>query len=464
VRKLAAAIVVGGTALALPAGAWGQGIFQVVTSFGGTSTLPQRAVDVPVTVSGQMVVRFHGDRATGCEASGLCDTSGTITWDPGRTANLLATLEVAGRRRQSDGYISFGDYPPQSVARTVAEVRRTRADGSRAGCADVSTDASALEAHGQGVALDIGLAGGGLLSTRCGGPLDEDVASLLAVRRVTFSQLERGGSRLDLSAHGAFASHGLAGELDSTVVLTLGRGRHQNLIPPHLRFKRRRMRVLDVSYALEQLSGQVAVDFAAGSQPALCDALDACDLSGTVALAPVASSGDAHLFAEVPERVSALALLQRTGLVNGRAGKPVPLLGLVGWKGSGAITATTSRPDGSACIDRNPMTPNVIFLRTSGGALHADYTPLGQSSADPLRGRCPGPSTGDVGRAQALATATVPLAAVRQPTLTLRFTRGAGFGGDGYSGVTKPDLTLVLKRTRVRERVVTERIQVDPIH
>ena len=34
--------------------------------------------------------------------------------------------------------------------------------------------------------------------------------------------------------------------------------------------------------------------------------------------------------------------------------------------------------------------------------------------------------------------------------------------GDGYAGTVVPDLTLVLRRTSVRERVVVERIPIFP--
>ena len=60
------------------------------------------------------------------------------------------------------------------------------------------------------------------------------------------------------------------------------------------------------------------------------------------------------------------------------------------------------------------------------------------------------------------ARGSVPLDAIRRPALTLHLNRGSSVAG-GYTGAVRLDLTLTLRRTRVRERVVTETVSSDEI-
>jgi hypothetical protein len=77
---------------------------------------------------------------------------------------------------------------------------------------------------------------------------------------------------------------------------------------------------------------------------------------------------------------------------------------------------------------------------------------------DPLRTRCPGPGAADAGAERGLARGTLPLRALAHRRVTLRLTRGGDFGADGYRGSTRADLTVVVRRTRIRHQVRVESV------
>jgi hypothetical protein len=57
---------------------------------------------------------------------------------------------------------------------------------------------------------------------------------------------------------------------------------------------------------------------------------------------------------------------------------------------------------------------------------------------------------------QNLATGRVSTAALRHPTFSLRLGGSLAFGDAGYSAVSHSRLSLVLRRGRVTQNVVTE--------
>ena len=67
--------------------------------------------------------------------------------------------------------------------------------------------------------------GADLLSTRCAGPLESDIAAVLPTRALPVQVLRKGSTTIDLSATSAFAAAGMAGTVRSSVVLRLGRPR-----------------------------------------------------------------------------------------------------------------------------------------------------------------------------------------------------------------------------------------------
>jgi hypothetical protein len=51
---------------------------------------------IPVTFSGDLVVRFHGDPGTDCAARGLCGYTGTVQWTPAPGWLLQVTEGLSG--------------------------------------------------------------------------------------------------------------------------------------------------------------------------------------------------------------------------------------------------------------------------------------------------------------------------------------------------------------------------------
>ena len=61
--------------------------------------------------------------------------------------------------------------------------------------------------------------GADLLSTRCAGPLESDIAAVLPTRSLPVQALRTGSTTIDLSATRAFAAAGMAGTVRSSIVL-----------------------------------------------------------------------------------------------------------------------------------------------------------------------------------------------------------------------------------------------------
>jgi hypothetical protein len=97
-------------------------------------------------------------------------------------------------------------------------------------------------------------------------------------------------------------------------------------------------------------------------------------------------------------------------------------------------------------------------MRFSSDTVHAAYGDTEEPGIELLATRCPGPVMGDIAPARALAGATVPLRTFRARRVTLRLTHGRGYASDGYRGTVTPDVTVVLRRTRIRRRVQEFRV------
>jgi hypothetical protein len=446
VRRLGVAAVV--VLAALPATCRAQGISTTEIGF---STVGGNAWDVPVQVSGVVSVDFHGDRVAGCEQAGVCDVSGNETWDPGPAADLLA----AGKRRPSGGILSFQGTTLEGGGTTTARVHRTAPDGSGHDCADAQTDAGGGELTPSGGALAVRLTStagtdpliaSSLLGTRCGGPVDDDVAGLLPAGRLTEAQLAAGHARVDLSTDRQFASQGFAGTLHSNVVLSFGAPMRQRSTGPAGRGSRR-IKFVTVRYAIESVTGRASIGFAGLSEPELCDALDACGLAGRADLSLAATGGRLQLTSFGSGRLSRRQLMARAGLVRGR-GKVVAF-GEGAWSGGVSGGEQLVRSGALAC--REPLAPPVgaLALDARGARLAAIYSPGAQSAGGGLGSRCPGSVPADLGDEAAVAAGRAPSSLLRRRRFALHLRRGASFSGQGYAGSSSADITVVLRRGRV---------------
>jgi hypothetical protein len=462
---LVPALLVLAAAAALPAPA--PAAAQIVI-FDSTGSQPLTALESSVKASGTVSVDFHGDEAAGCAERHLCGVSGTVTWDPGRGGALVAFGYRSGGVHMEDGFLSLGDELGfGGTAVTSARVRRATGDGSAALCADVGPSLSTSDAGPRpGSSVAVSLFGSGeVLRTRCAGPLATDVSSLLPARTISEQALRRGKTRLDFTADGQFAAHGLAGTLHSDVVLKLSKA--QNLLsgsqdesPPGTR--RQRQRYVQVSYRVESVSGQIVTSVHGLADPDLCGPLDSCGLLGSITTAPTASAGEGYLLAYAPaKKHTKRDLLRALGLAPGPRPHGVRVFGSLSWdRDGGSVTSELTRAGEAACTDSSPLAGGgTIDLSFSAARVSAAY--YGSyllAGGDPLRTRCPGPGAADAGAERGLARGTLPLRALAHRRVTLRLTRGGDFGADGYRGSTRADLTVVVRRTRIRHQVRVESV------
>jgi hypothetical protein len=442
---------------------------QTFTFFGSDGARPLSAYESSVKASGQVSVDFHGDEAAGCAAAHVCGVSGTVTWSPGRGGLLLAF----GYRRRGQhfeaGYLVVGDELGAGGPGTSTRVRRA-GDGGASGslCADAASSiasSSPADRPGTSIALDP-FGTDEVLRTRCAGPLTRDVASLLPTRTISERAVRRGGAKLDFSADGEFAAHGLAGTLHSNLVLHVGKGSNvlqsQQQAAPPTRTRVSRTRFLEVFYRVESVSGRVVTSVHGLTDPDLCGPLDSCGLLGTITTAPSASTGDGYVFAYASTKHTRRDLRRAVGLAPGPVPRGVHRAGYFQWEDAGSVTSDLTRAGAPACADSAPLAGGgLLDLGFSG--THATARLYGGDvivGADPLRTRCPGPSSSDA--RGGLAAGTVPLRALGARRATLRLTRGSSLNGNGYRGATRPDVTVAIQRTRVRDRVEVDQVPVGP--
>jgi hypothetical protein len=190
------------------------------------------ATAVQITVTGSLVVSFHGDQSTGCAARGLCGYSGVITWRPQADASRgflnVEKLRTGGRTsyQASLNFYSQASSPADLSASVLHQV-----PGQPLGtCVDGSSKQYSLSLPVRGGRILVRVLGGGssLLSTRCAGPLDSDIASVLPARSVPIPAAPRAHLAVDLSTVRSFAAGGLAGTVRSTLVLGFG---HRTRVP-----------------------------------------------------------------------------------------------------------------------------------------------------------------------------------------------------------------------------------------
>jgi hypothetical protein len=247
---------------------------------------------------------------------------------------------------------------------------------------------------------------------------------------------------LALASSKAFASHGFAGTVQSTLALALGRpGRptraHSGTLPGS--------RQITVLYRA-RLSGSIAEHFGGAADPDVCTPLGSCGLTGTETLTPHAG-GEASINAIARASTPAEDLLAAVGVGGRRRVKGVVVTGAVSLDGGGAAEAVEQGTE--TCHDSAPLGAGAgtILLGTSRGQLRADY--LAGFGTFAARTRCPGPA---VAGAAALATGAIPVTELAHRTIRLSLTHGGTFADYGYGVHTLSHLELTLTRVRVSVR------------
>ncbi len=440
-------VVVGVLAALAPAAKTAAASQSSFSFFGGGSR--GRLVSIPISLAGRLIVRFHGDPATGCAAHGLCGYSGTVLWTPPASASMEIFESTAHRRTSYQFSLSL--FSQTSVPAPPGGLTNEITQGPGQSCSDAAlTGANINLALSRGrVRFNLAQASPSLLQTRCAGPLDADVASALPSPTATIHSTLRGEMTVDLAASQPFAAHGFAGTVASTLKLALGRpGRPQRTgsTPPPVPTER--YRLVRVSYRAA-ISGTLIAAVSGDADAGLCGPLGACGLHGTLSLRPGVSGVQAAFYAQAPASRPYRDLLTALGISTAGRASGVSVNGEASWNNGGTVAAALSDAAGS-CRDATELHGGAITFESAARRLGAQYIPSlnGDSS---LRTRCPGPESTQL----PLALGTVLQSALggRRPTISLR--GGGPLLDDGYTGLVKSTLRITLTRRRVHTSVIT---------
>lgn len=446
---LAAALLVGAPAL-LAAGVPARARAQSVATFGigipGGKVLAQ--TDAPGQVQGQLAVSFHGDPAAGCATYGLCGYSGTIVVRP-QSADLVVV-----KYRSHDRIRHLAEFSLQSGesgSLTVAEVQRS-VPGQPAGeCADtppmgaLSTGTTAV--HGNSISIAVLNPSDSVLTTRCAGPLEADVAGAGPRATISIAAALRGHATIDLSGTHSFSAHGFAGTVSSTLVVRLGQSRRQPQnppLPPGIRTQRERIVV--ETLRLTGVGGRISEDVLGTTDPVVCRLLDSCGAAGTLTVVPRLTRGaTAEVAASGPASRPYRDFLTALGLSRAGRASGIQVGGAIDLPGGGDVTADLSAPN--VCTDTAMDGDLFVAAQESRGVLRMS------AGSNTWRTRCPGPIVGEQER---LLSGAVPISAVGRRTFTVGLHASGSLVDDGYTASLHGRLELGLRRGRISQQVVEE--------
>src|SRR5262249_40174612 len=153
----------------------------------------------------------------------------------------------------------------------------------------------------------------------------------------------RGRLRFDLSGTHAFAVHGFAGTVTSTVVLHLAKARRQSAAGFSPPTKVRRIRSVTQRLSLFRVAGQLTPAVPGSTNPLIGGLADSCGLTGTLRLAPRVGPSTAFLTATGPASRPYQDFLAALGLSGTGRSNGIRANALVVWPTPGQIQATLSQ-------------------------------------------------------------------------------------------------------------------------
>ena len=262
---------------------------------------------------------------------------------------------------------------------------------------------------------------------------------------IPLGRLARGRMTVNLSGTGAFAAHGFAGTVTSTLALVLGtpsKASSQPRFPPGI--KTTRIRTVIERLTLTRLTGGLSATVQGTANPLVCELLDSCGLVGTLGFGQGAHAFTGEVLAigpaSRPYRDFLAALGQSTGNPRGIS---------VQVSGDWITGPTTAEVNQSGtCTDSGPGTPALMDLTSSHGRLK------GFVYATSWRTRCPGPDVNANGNP--LLAAALPLRVLGRRTFTIDLRPVGAVEDDGYTLSVHGRLSVVVRRGRISESVTTE--------
>ena len=411
----------------------------------------ERELSAGVSATGSITVTWHGDRARGCAAAGLCGYRGSTSADP-----VDGQLYVSvSRRGRLDAY---GDLETQSP--TLSRVQRREGSGALDTCVDASPpeDFEITVRQRTRETARVGLAGDAVTAGRCAGPDLADVLLKIPERPVSLAGLLRGHTTIDLAARLPFRSGRFSGRIVSTLRLHVGRGRTspgiQVEIPGTPASERPLARVAELHavYRVSRFAGRFATTFRGLGEPA-CSGVDACGVSGAAEWAIQSRGGIVAIDAAALVRPSDRGLRGlRAALARGKGGDGF----LDGRAELRHETGTTSvrldRAGGAICKDSKSTLPPFLWVRGGrrGLSLLLGSPVVFPMGPDPLRAGCPGPTRAAVASHRSLAFAPLPLAAVGRRRIEVPLVAGGKFDDGAYRGAWGSRFTIRLERVKTR--------------
>jgi hypothetical protein len=405
---------------------------------------------------GSVVVRWHSNPET-CAQSGLCDRSGSLVWRPDAAAAMLVD--------------SLGDYAFVDVETSEAVARSNRTIGDA-----VETCIDRPDVLGEMVigptntrTVRVSLRGADDFSFgRCAGPLADDFLAAMPVSKpVATAQLGK-GALVDMRGRKPFAATPFSGEVVSTLVLRPSRDRSRSTsssgTPPAVDHgPRARYGQLAATYAITGLTGDLGWSFG-GAPGDACAPFDTCGLSGDLSLHAGVPSG--RLTISSVRRVgrgrhetvaSGLAALRRSGThvsADAELGDFTKLPPTVAIPADEIVTPA----GGATCSATAQLGEPVLFAARTKAGLSLRLQSGGNTVPDPLRTRCPGPATGELGLDDALAAGALPLATIGAKQAFVQLRPASSFDTIGFSGTGHGAMTLSLRLVSLRASTRTIRV------
>jgi hypothetical protein len=422
----------------------------VLLALGALLAVPGPAEATEVISRGSVVVRWHSNPAT-CAERGLCGRSGTLSWrpDPGPGGINLSSYDF--------GFLSI--FSTNAVARSY---RGSMSCIDRVGSA---ADIVAEPGPRPGVLVFSMRDVTDFNFGRCAGPLAADFAAALPQAPPVTTKALRRGALVDFRAERTFSAGPFEGEVSSTLALrtrpekaSADDGSSHSVTQRPSRGRLVRYGIVSARYAVESLAGDAGYALSGAAWPE-CEPFDACGMTGDLMVHADVREGSVVIVstrripANATETVAAgLRAFRRGGTSffgDGHLGReldfdtePEP-----GAPFAIPFSETVTPGGGETCSDTGSFREPYLDVDRRRTAIALRLLHGGNSLPDPLRTRCPGPGSDEVG---ALATGFVRLESVGQPRIELPLAPALAFTTVGMRGDGRGELKLSLRLTSLR--------------
>jgi hypothetical protein len=373
--------------------------------------------EVDVHMTGPLTITWHGAAGRVCAAAGVCGVVGSIQVSTGNltSGGPRLALEV------------FDDS-------AVVRVSESQPGGPPITCADpLAVDFSMLVRGGKAV-IGGPFAGDLPSAARCAGPTARDLSKLvLPARRTSYGYDMSGRTRVGAGPFEVAVSSGLQAHVHSSSDGHRSGG-PVNSPPPRARSALTEQ--VRLSYRLLSFALPLTIVYSGSASPD-CATLGSCGLTGTMLGNPTIEGRRLDFFGW---RIVKRPLARRAALAELRSGR------MQVWDDSDrlgirtALRVDLSGPAGQTCRNRNLSSAMSLSTSVSHGVDHLALDPTPQFGVgfppepDPLRTRCPGPSSAEIQDGGPLATGALPLQKLGAPRLEVPMAGNGHFRDSLYAG------------------------------